>query len=77
MRTMKNFICKALVLLTLTFFLSIEVSAQAPGTPGRHSSGSNESSGGSAPIGEGLLVLIALGAGWAGYKANAAWKKQE
>lgn len=74
MDKMKYNICKALVLLTFTIFMTTHLYAQAPGTPGGHGSSGNES-GGSAPIGSGLMVLTVLGAGWAGYKVRESYKK--
>lgn len=70
---MKN-IVKTLF-LTLLIFVSLvfatSVFAQDPPPPppgGGHGGGGNQIPGGGAPIGEGLFILAALGAGYGGKK---------
>lgn len=47
--------------------------AQAPPPPsGGHSQGGNQTSGGSAPIGGGIGILLALGAAYGGKKIYSA-----
>jgi len=62
---------KKLIITLLSIFLSVginQVTAQtAPNPPGNGSSG-NQSSGGGAPIGGGLFILLGLGAAYGGAK---------
>jgi hypothetical protein len=56
--------------ITISIVFTTSVLAQDPPPPpsGGHGSGGNQVPGGGAPIGEGLLILTALGAGY-------GWKK--
>ena len=54
------------LIVILSFFFVIDtIIAQNPPDPG---GGSGGSVGGGAPVGEGLLALLAMGWGYAGYK---------
>ncbi len=65
---------KKTIQLTLFFLLfsGLTLLAQAPPTPPSNASnGGNGPVGGNAPIGSGMVIMLALGAAYAG------WKKYE
>ncbi len=75
---MKKIIKLSAALITLTL-LTINLSAQTPPPPnnnGNPVSGGNIPVGGSAPIGGGLLILVALGAGYGAKKVYDFRKRQ-
>jgi len=46
------------------FFINTNVNAQIPDPPNQHGQSGDNAPGGGAPIGGGLLILLALGAGY-------------
>lgn len=75
---MKKNITRSLFIVMLLMFLAINIPANAgspPPPPAEHGSGTN-APGGSAPVGEGLVLLVALGAAY-GYKKWKATGKEE
>lgn len=67
------------ILLTIIFLIMILLHSQSlysqspPDPPGDHGSGNDEESGGGAPIGSGLFILLGFGAAYGGrklYKMN-------
>jgi hypothetical protein len=75
-KDMKTNIIKSLIFCGL-FILSAGAFAQAPPPPpGEHGSGTNESGGG-APIGSGIAILLSLGAAYGGKKMYNVWNNKE
>jgi len=69
-RNMKTFTKSIAALITITL-LTINISAQTPPPPNGGNTptpGNNTPVGGGAPIGSGLLILVALGAAYGGKK---------
>ena len=77
---MKYFSNKHLAVLTIAFLLltSLPVFADdpPPPPPQGHGQNGNQPPGGGAPIGEGLAILLALGATY-GYKKFKQSKKED
>jgi len=73
---MKKYIATSLslflLLMLLTFVTPVSAGSPPPPPPPGHGSGGNVPGGG-APIGEGLIILVAMGAAY-GYKK---WKAEE
>jgi hypothetical protein len=72
-RNMKNII-RLIQVLMVSFLLSalvLEVNAQGPPPPppGHGTTGNSPPTGGHAPIGSGLAILLVMGAAYAGKKA--------
>lgn len=61
----------------LLFLLSLPLIAQDPPPPpgGGHGQGGNQTPGGSAPVGSGLVMLLALGAAYGGKKIYDTGKR--
>ena len=78
MKNMKNLIYS--LTTALIFAFSISTFAQFPPPPnnnnGAPSDGSTPVGGGGAPIGSGLVVLLALGAGYGAKKIYSSSKKK-
>jgi len=76
---MKNIIKSLAVLSLLTFGIlitnSVFADPPAPPPPGGHGSGENQDPAG-APIDGGLGILLALGAGYGGYKLYQSRKEE-
>jgi len=54
-----------LMILITIFPFTLSIHAQdPPPPPGQHGNNSNHPPGGGAPVGDGLITLIALGAAW-------------
>ena len=68
-----------LMLIAGIAFTTFAVNAQSPPPPpaGGHGQTGNQPNGGGAPIGSGLAILLALGAGYGGKKLYDARKKLE
>lgn len=68
---------KLLFLLFFTLTIGYQINAQSPPPPppSGHGSTGNQPSGGNAPIGGGLLILLTLAAGYGGKKVYD-FKKQ-
>lgn len=69
-----------LMLIAGITFATFAVNAQSPPPPpaGGHGQNTNQpNNGGGAPIGSGLTILLALGAGYGGKKLYDARKKIE
>jgi hypothetical protein len=66
-----------LILIGIFFLLSFPLLAQDPPPPpgGGHGQGGNQTPGGSAPVGSGLVVMIALGAAYGSKKIYDARKR--
>jgi hypothetical protein len=60
--------------ITLTFAVNSLIAQPQPGGD-PSSGGGNQPVGGSAPVGSGLVILLALGAGYGGKKVYDARKK--
>jgi hypothetical protein len=71
---MKIPLVKYLAVLLLVAHFSTGIQAQ-PSPPVVHGSTEDEPAGGGAPIGDGLLILGALGLAYAGRKMYIDWKK--
>ncbi|KAF0200170.1 MAG: hypothetical protein FD170_3723 [Bacteroidetes bacterium] len=59
---------------------TLEVNAQGPPPPppdGHGATGNQPPTGGNAPIGSGMAILLALGAAYAGKKAYAAHSEKQ
>ena len=71
---------KKLILSAIFIFAIGILSAQTPPPPNGNGSnptgGNNTPVGGGAPIGSGLVILLALGAGYGGMKVYD-WKKRK
>lgn len=52
----------------LLLFFALELFSQPLPPEGGHGLGSNQTPGGGAPIGSGLMVLIGMGGAWVGRK---------
>ena len=68
---------KRLIITLLSLFLVLGIQparAQSgpPSPPG--SGGSGDSPGGGAPIGDGLVLLLTMGAAYGGFKGYKFWK---
>lgn len=71
-------IYKILFVSVIVLFFSIGLMGQGPpNPPGDHGSSTDESAGGGAPIGGGTLVLLGLGALYAGKKVYEMTKPEE
>ncbi len=69
-----------LMLIAGIAFTTFAVNAQSPPPPpagGHGQTGNQPNNGGGAPIGSGLAILLALGAGYGGKKLYDARKKIE
>ena len=77
---MKNLSYKHLAVLTIAFFMltAIPVFADDPPPPPplEHGQNGNQPPGGGAPIGEGLAILLTMGAAY-GYKKFKQAKKDD
>lgn len=70
----------AIILLTgfiLTSSVGIAQEPPHPPTSGHGQSGNQNPTNGGAPLGEGLVILAALGLARAGYKSSALTRKSE
>ena len=69
---MKN-IMKTIIInlvLAMALFISIPVQADPPGIPGSHGeNGDQAPAGGRAPIGSGMIIMIAIASAYSGKKA--------
>lgn len=75
---MKKTIFQLLLTLSLIFFAGI-IFAQSPPLPpppSEHGSDTNDTGGG-APIGGGIGILLTLGAAYGGKKIYKAWKDKD
>ena len=72
MNYIKTITIALLVVLGVT--LSMDTFAQAPDPPANHGSSGNQT-GGNAPIGGGLFIMLGLGIGYAGKKVHGTYKK--
>ncbi len=69
---------KWLLLLVLMMILvgnNVVIGQQPPPPPGGHGLNGNQGSGGSAPLGSGLVVLLAMGTAYGARKLTCARKK--
>lgn len=74
---MKTNIIKALIFCGL-IILSIGAFAQVPPPPpGGVHGGTNNQTGGEAPIGSGIGILLTLGAAYGGKKIYKVWKTKD
>ena len=74
----------AKTILILTLFMGWSLLAMAQGGPppppgGGHGDGGDQppGTGGSAPIGSGIAILLSLGAAWGGRKVYQAYRQEE
>ena len=81
---MKNIAKRVKITLILTLFMGWGVIAMAQGppppTPGGHGLQGNKApgeTGGGAPIGGGIAILLSLGAAWGGKKVYQAYKDRD
>lgn len=75
MKRIKNNILSFFLVLTLFFMASVSFAqTQAPPPPG-HGSTDPTVPGGSAPIGEGIIMLVALGAAYGAKKVYSMRRK--
>ena len=80
---MKNISKFIKVTLILTLFLGwslISMAQGPPPPPGGHGATSNQApgdSGGNAPIGGGIAILLSMGAAWGGRKVYQAYKDRD
>ena len=77
--TMKNRFKILVIGLTLGFIIGFSAIGftQPPPPPAGHGSSGDQSPGGTAPIGSGLVILLGLGAAYGGKKIFQAWRKVE
>ncbi len=75
---MKKHIVKTLTLIAFTL-LSVGAFAQVPPPPpsGHGSGGNQPASGGGAPVGSGIGILMALGAAYGGKKVYQEYKSSK
>jgi len=71
---MKKCILNILIALTFVLWTDTAFSQTAPPPPGSHGLNTNQSGGG-APIGGGLFILLGLGAAYGGKKLYAHHKE--
>ena len=79
MKNIANFV-KIALMLTLFIGWNLVVPAQVPPPPpDENGSSTNQGAGtgGSAPIGGGIAILLSLGAAWGGRKVYQAYKVRE
>lgn len=57
------------LLITIFIFVSMQQAIAAPQTPGGHGASSNQTAGGGAPIGSGLIFLLGMAGAYGGFKA--------
>ena len=77
---MKNIAKRAKVTLILTLFLGwglVTMAQGPPPPPSMHGKLSNSATGGNAPIGGGIAILLSLGAAWGGRKVYQAYQVKE
>ena len=65
--TMKTLI--ASLVLAMALFISIPAQADPPGMPGNHGTNGDAPPGGGAPIGSGIVIMIAIASAYGGKKA--------
>ena len=65
----------SLGLFTITAFSQSDGPGAPP--PPSHNTSGNQSEGGRAPIGDGLLLLLGLGAAYGGFKAYKFYQKKK
>ena len=65
--TMKTLIVS--LVLAMALFISIPVQADPPGMPGNHGANGDAPPGGGAPIGSGVVIMIAIASAYGGKKA--------
>jgi hypothetical protein len=76
MKRIKNNIIGIFLVLTLFFIASVSVAqTQAPPPPAHGSTTGTTVPGGSAPVGEGLVLLIAFGAAYGARKVYSMRRK--
>ncbi|MDA3942850.1 MAG: hypothetical protein PF694_04840 [Bacteroidetes bacterium] len=73
---MKKSFFQLMLTLSLILFASIIFAQSPPAPPPEHGSGTNETGGG-APLGSGIGILLALGAAYGGRKIYKAWKDKD
>lgn len=68
MNLLKKITLAILIIMGLTFTVDSFAQGTPPPPPGEHGTSGNSESGGGAPIGGGLFILIGLGAVYGGKK---------
>jgi hypothetical protein len=75
MKRIKNNIIGFFLVLTLFFAASVSVAQTQAPPPPAHGTTDPTVPGGSAPIGEGIVLLVALGAAYGGRKVYSMRRK--
>ncbi len=76
---MKKFVIKTTLLFCFILFANYNAIAQLspPPPPGQHGSSGNQTTGGDAPVGTGIGILLALGAAYGGKKVYNAFRNKQ
>ena len=64
-------------LMTVTMLFAPETKADAPPPPQDHGESGNQPAGGGAPIGGGLILLVAMGLGYGARKVYSSMRNSE
>ncbi len=75
MKRIKNNIIGIFLVLTLFFIVSVSVAQTQAPPPPAHGTTDPNVPGGSAPVGEGMVLLIALGAAYGARKVYSMRRK--
>jgi len=59
----------ASLVLAMALFISIPAQADPPGMPGNHGSNGDAPPGGGAPVGSGIVIMIAMASAYGSKKA--------
>jgi hypothetical protein len=74
---MKKIIVQLVLVIGLSLSSMTLLAQGPPPPPGDHGETTNQDAGGSAPIGGGLGILLALGAAYGGRKIYKAWQQHK
>ena len=76
---MKKLVIKTTLLFCIILFATDNAVAQLspPPPPGQHGSSNNQTTGGDAPVGTGIGILLALGAAYGGKKVYNAYRNKQ
>jgi hypothetical protein len=77
MRSIKHIVAKIILLLSFIFISGYLIASQPPPPPGGTGLNGNQGPGGTAPLGEGLVALLVMGAGYGMKKVYSALQEKK